>query len=191
MDGEANLTIGTYVITIERNLLFIPSIPYFQSNAIFSFKETIEYASSMSRIVAPLDLSVWITILIFICLAIIIILSTKKLSSNQRHFIIGGHMNRTPILNMIHIVFEGGIANKRMLTRAQYFGTFSRSLTIIWIMSFLVLRSSYQSSLYRFLQNQRLPSPYDTVEKIKNSECTIAVTESAVQFLEKSFDKKR
>lgn len=44
---------------------------------------------------------------------------------------------------------------------------------MIWILGFLIIRNAYQSALYNYLQEQRLPSPYDTVEKVNRSDVIV------------------
>lgn len=114
----------------------------------------------------------WLLIGGTLSLSIGMILLTKKLPRQWRHFIIGGRRNRTPILNMWNTVLGGPICNSRMKHR-RLFGTFGRTLLMLWILLWFVIRNSYQGSLYEFLQRHRFSSPYDTIEKIDDTNCKI------------------
>lgn len=144
------------------------SISYMHHSFIFAFSQRDLFATPLARLMAPFQGCVWISIACLIIISIVAILLTKKLSAKQRHFIIGGHLNRTPILNMMNALIGNVIPNQQM-TKFQYFGVFARTLTILWIFFWLIVRNSYQGAMYEFLQSQRVNSPYDTVDKVRVS----------------------
>lgn len=121
--------------------------------------------------------------------AAIIILLTKKLNQKLRHFFIGGRLNRTPILNMWATVLGNPIENPRFAER-RYFGTFARTIALLWIILWLLIRSSYEGALYTHLRGQRFTSAFDTIQKIQNTDCKIFVP-SVVQLTANLFDEKR
>lgn len=169
----------------------IPTITFLQGRVHFAFHIYDEFESPLYLPLAPFSTPLWIFLTVFVATSIIIVLLTKHLPTRKRHFLIGGRLNRTPIFNMINLIFYGSIANRYMLKQTRYFGTFSRSLTMIWILGFLFIRSAYESSLYTCPQDKKLPSPYDTVEKVNNSGVVINSTPGPVAFLSKLFDPKR
>lgn len=78
------------------------------------------------------------------------------------------------------------------ITSTQYFGTFARTLMLLWIILWLVLRNSYQGALYNYLQSHRLSSSFDTIEKIQASNCKIITTVSGYMlFLKDMFSLDR
>lgn len=99
-------------------------------------------------------------------------------------------MNRTPILNMITSLLGNVIANP-IMSNWKYFGTFARTLTMFWFIFWIVVRNSYQGSLYEFLQSQRIESPYDTVEKVKMSNVKINLTIVLATLLPAGISKER
>lgn len=99
-------------------------------------------------------------------------------------------MNRTPILNMLTLVLGNPVCNPR-IAQPQFFGTFARTLALFWILLWFVLRSSYQCSLYTYLQSHRLTSPYDTIEKIQASNVQILTAPSGYQILKHMFSRDR
>lgn len=157
---------------------------------VFAFVLNTERLTSIQRLLEPFQDNLWILIGVLLIISTIIILLLKKLPERQRHFIIGGQVNRTPILNMWNVVIGNVIPNPRMV-HIQYFGVFARTLCLLWIILWLVVRSSYESSLYEFLESQRIKSPFDTVEKVRLSNAKIHVTKNGVSFIPDVFDKKR
>lgn len=184
--GDANMTVGCFQQTTDRDLMISPSLPFLHASLGFAFKMNDEFASPLNRLMAPFSFPLWILIFVFLCVSSIFVLLTKSFSPRTRHFIIGGRLNRTPVFNMIHLVFEGAIGNRVMITQNRYFSTFSRWLTIIWIFAFLIIRNSYQGSLYKCLQGQRLPSPFDTVDKVRQSDCRVNLNPSGVEIVNRT-----
>lgn len=160
----------------------LPSAAYMQVSLGFAILPSEDISTPLEKLLAPFDSQIWQSIGLCIVLAVIIISLTKTLSHRRRHFIIGGRLNLTPILNMWNTFLGGSIGNPRF-ARARYLRTFARSLLIIWLIGSLVLRGSYQGALYYFLQREIFSSPYDTIDKINKSDCKLAVMASATSNL--------
>lgn len=184
------MTVGTHALSLERVLRMSHSVSYMQHSFVFAFAENSIFATPLSRLMAPFHASLWISILLLLIIAILVILLTKQLTEFQRHFIIGGRMNRTPIINMLTSLIGNNIANRRIINTTN-FSTFARTLTLLWIFFSLVVRNAYQGSLYDYFQNQRIESPYDTVEKVRDSNVTIHLMKPATLFIPDTFDKRR
>ena len=163
-DGEAEFAIGGYILSKERTELFSHTNPYLQTSIGFSFVET-ELYSPFTRLMAPFQNPIWIAICLIIFASRVMILLTKRLSRKWRHFYIGGQINRSPILNAWNSVLGTPIPNPRIKGRS--FSNFARTLTILWIFHWFVIRNAYQGSLYEYLQANRSTSSYDTVDKIR------------------------
>ncbi|XP_055298675.1 uncharacterized protein LOC129566616, partial [Sitodiplosis mosellana] len=188
-NGSAEFAIGGYILSKERAELFTPTNPYLQASIGFCFRETGAY-SPFTRLMAPLSQQSWIAICSILIASIMVILLTKRLSKKWRHFFIGGRTNRTPILNMWNSVLGMAIANRR-IARGRNFGNFARTLTILWIFLWLIIRNAYQSALYTYLQSHPLTSPYDTVDKIRGSDCKVITTVSTYHVIKDIIDRDR
>lgn len=190
-ENRANLSIGLFIRKPTRDSRMIPTITFLQGNAYFAFQIPSQFESPLSRLLAPFTTPLWSLIISFVAISTTFAFLTKQLPPKKRHFLIGGRLNRTPVFNMLHLMFDGAIANRIMLKQQRYFGTFSRSLTIIWILGFLIIRNAYQSSLYKYLHDQRRPSPYDTVEKVNKSDVIINVSPEAYELFTKFANPNR
>lgn len=179
------MTVGTHALTSERAALFYYSRSYMQDSFIFTFAECNVFESPLSRLLAPFQTTVWISILLLLLMSTFILLLTKMLSKRNRHLIIGGQMNRTPIINMLN-----GMLGNMIPVRAM-FGRFVRTLTILWIFFWLIVRNAYQGSLYDHFQSQRINSPYDKIDKVRNSNATIHMFSAAVDLIPDGFNSQR
>lgn len=179
------MTVGTHALTTERVSMLSYSRFYMQHSFIFAFAENSIFESPLARLLAPFQGMVWISIFLLIMISILIVLLTKRLTRYDRHIIIGGHVNRTPIINMLNGMIGNVIPVYRMV------GTVTRTLTISWIFFWLIVRSAYQGSLYNYFQGQPINSPYDRVDKVRNSNDTIHMMNAAVNLIPECFDTRR
>ena len=135
------------------------------------------------RLFRPFDIMSWISISIVLTLAILVLLLLKCSSSKVRSFVVGGQVNRTPILNMLNICLGGSIPLWNGFDR-RALSVFSKTMFVIWSFSNIILRGSYQGALYRSLQEQRPQFTLDTVEKVLASDCDIHISQSSIQDLD-------
>lgn len=189
VDGDANMTIAANAFTAERVSFMSHTKSYTENALVFAFTRSEILSTSLWRLMAPFQILVWISVFLLIAISMFLILLSKKLPSRQRHFIIGGRLNRTPIINLINVMIGNVIPNVRMAR--GHFGVFARSLTILWIFFWLIVRNSYQGALYGFFQTQRNNSPYDTVEKVRNSDVKINFIGPSWPLMPQGFNKKR
>lgn len=179
------MTIGLYTPNLERLTVMASTHSYMQTSFVFAFMRGTR--TPLSSILEPFQASVWIAIALLLITSIAIILFTKKLNRRRRHFIIGGRINRTPILNLINVLMGNVISNPRMKL-SKYFSGFSRTLTLIWILFWLIIRNAYQGSVYDSFQSERVNSPYDTVEKVRRSDAQIYIISTATALIPEGFN---
>lgn len=184
------MTIGTYALSIDRVSVMSFTRSYMQHAFVFAFAESAVFSTPIGQLLAPFQDSVWMLIALLLVISILFILLSKRLSAHRRHFIIGGRMNRTPVLNMLNALI-GNVIPNRMMTQPTYFSTFSRTLTILWLLFWLIVRNAYEGSLYESLQSQRAKPLYDTVEEVRKSGAKINVISSAVGLIPDGFDRKK
>lgn len=175
----------------ERLTAMAHTHPYMQTTLVFATVHHCLSRSSLSKLMEPFQMTVWISIIVLMSFSVFMILLSKKmLSTRQRHFVIGGRLNRTPIINLMNVLIGNVVSNRQMMNR-RYFGSFARTLMIHWILLWLVLRNAYQGSLYESMQRFRSDSPYDTIEKVQKSSVKIKMTSGARAFMVEGYDEKR
>lgn len=169
----------------------VASQSYFQVGLAFAILPSEDISTPMEKLLAPFTTHLWESTVLCVTLAVIVILITKTMSRRWRHFVIGGRVNRTPILNMWNSFLGGGIGNP-IFSMARYLSTFARTLLLIWSTGCLVLRGSYQGALYDFMQREEFSSPLDTISKINDSDCNLIVMSTATSSLDRFyFDRSR
>lgn len=188
--GDASMTMASYALTAQRVAVMAHSKSYMQMTFVFVFTQNMVVTTPLWRLLAPFQWPLWIAIVALLSVSILLIMLSRKLSTRQRHFLIGGRMNRTPILNMINVLIGSMIPNPRMMQQ-QYFGVFARALAVLWIFFWLIVRNSYMGSLYGFLQTQRNSSLYDTVDKIRDSDAKINVIGLSTGLIPQIFNNDR
>lgn len=180
--GNANLTVGAYSRSAERNKLLSPSEPYFYTSIGFIYKEGHRQLNAMAAIVTPFDATVWLALHLILYLTVLIILLTKTMTRKWRHFVIGGRINRAPILNAWAIILGHPIHNP-VIVNGRAFGHFSRTLTIVWVGFWFLIRCHYEGALYNYMQGYQ-PSPrYDTVQKVLTSNCKVILSLNGINTL--------
>lgn len=135
---------------------------------------------------APFRFGLWLVICGTLILAIAILLLSKWLAPKWRHFIIGGRLNRSPVLNMWTLI----LGNPHIIS-GRHIGTFSRTLILLWIFLWFVIRNSYQGALYNNMQSRRFTSAFDSIEKIQQSDCKILTTLGGYYVLKDLFGADR
>lgn len=169
--------------TPSRNRLMLASLSYVQVALGFAVLPSEDISTPLQKLLAPFTMHLWLDTAALIIMAVIVILITKKMTRRLRHFIIGGYLNSSPILNMWNGLLGGSIGNPRF-AKARFLSTFARSLLMIWLMCSLILRGSYQGALYDFLKREILSSPLDTIAKINQSDCNLVIMSTATSSLD-------
>lgn len=184
------MTVGSYAVNRERARIMSYTQSYLHNGFFFAFVQSTAPLTPLTRLMAPFQNNMWISIAMLLSVSTFAILLTKRLSTRQRHFVIGGRMNRTAIVNMLSVIIGNAIPNPRMTNR-QNFGVFARTLAILWLFFWLVVRNSYQGSLYQFFQSHQIVSPFDMVEKVRTSNVRINVINTAVGLIPEEFQGDR
>lgn len=184
------MSIGGHLWNSERSKALSPSIPILHVSLGFAYREDSLAVMSANQFTAPFQFILWLTLMVILLIIALLILLTKKLTRKWRHFYIGGRVNRTPVLNVWSVVLGKAIGNPR-IANGQNFGTFARTLMLFWILLWFFIRSFYEGIVLSKLQNDRIESPFDTIEKIQTSNCYILAAPSAITFIAHLFEKDR
>lgn len=102
--------------------------------------------SSFEKFIKPLDLIVWMLLIIFVAVGFLVIYVVGKTSARCQDFVFGVGV-RKPYMNMWVAIFGG--SQHRLPHR-----NFARNLLMMFLIFCLVMRTLYTGSLYRFLQSK-------------------------------------
>ena len=157
VNGVAKISIGRFFLGPKRTKVAENSLVY------FSFPEVLVISpgrklSAFEKLFQPFDKFTWILLLITFVAALIVIFVIKiKLPQFQE--IVFGTENQHPVTNLFSAFIGGN--QTRIPTK-----TFSRSLLMMWLIFCLIIRNSYQGSLYNFLQSDESLNQGNTIEDL-------------------------
>ena len=123
-------------------------------------------------LIDPFSVDLWWVLYGIFILASTTILALKFCRPKIRRYVIGGYVNRTPILNMLSTILGNSITMWYFPDR-RALSSFAMSLFAIWSFSLLVVRSTYQGKLYDILQTDHVDTSLDTVRKVLESKVEI------------------
>ena len=159
---------------------------YSHSHALMTFA-----VEPPKRILKPLDtlfdlfkIEVWISLGAMVFIASTVTILLKLFPAKARRFIVGGWINRTPILNLLAVYLGNSFRmwNDRRDRRAM--STFAKTLFTIWSLGLLIIRESYHGSLYGFLRRESLDTSLDSIKKVVASDCNVQIVAFAVYQIE-------
>lgn len=170
-DNEVNLTIGAYGFSSDRTLYLQYTNPYYYTPVIFALSMPRPY-TSIEQLYFPFKYIIWSCIVAMFAIGFIVIGTLNVVANKKlREFVVGPN-NQTSFINMISIYLGGGIQHlpKR---------NFARYILTVWMLGCIVLRTSYQGSLFRFLQEPKTKTLPKTFKNLLENNYTLVMAESA------------
>lgn len=109
---------------------------------------------------------------------------TTFLTGKKLQFL-AGHHNNTPFLNVISVLFGGGVT-------ALPKRNFARTMLIIWILGCIVVRSAFQGSLFEYIQKPRNSPSANTFAELIDRNYTLYMSTAIYQLFRNTskFHKK-
>lgn len=145
LEGKADLIIADYWLKVNRLIFVDYSVPYTTQQIAFVIPAGAEL-SSFEKFIKPLDMYTWALTMVIVGFSFLVIFVVGKRSSKLQDFIFGTGI-RKPYMNVVIAAF-GGSQNPVPRTN------FARSLLMMFLMFWLIMRTLYTGSLYRFLQTK-------------------------------------
>lgn len=173
---QVNFTMFAAVNTVERSTEFASSFPYAYASVVYTIPRGPPY-SPLEKLALPFEPNVWLLIVIYtgIAFAATIYIS-GRCSKKWRDFVFGAR-NCTPCLNYINIMLGGAITLEPVRN-------FARTILAIWLIGSLILRSSYQGALFRFIQSQRSAIEIESLEQLVEYNFSIYSSMQMIHLLE-------
>lgn len=113
------------------------------------------------------------------------ILILKFMSKKKSDFVIGCN-NDAPLLNLFSLILGGSITTRQLPQ-----GNFARTILVILIVAFLILRNAYVGNVFNFLRTQRRMEPLYYIRDIYDSDVTIYTNPSrSLQFDSPDLEKR-
>ena len=159
-DREPFITASRHYISISVIFVYLPT------------KDVFRGFGNILTLLDPFSADLWWPLLAIFILAAIVILALKFCPVKIRRNVVGGWINRSPVLNMMS-VFLGYSIIMRYFPDRRALADFAKALFIIWSLGLLIVRSTYQGKLYDNLQREYYDTSLDTVQKVLESSVDI------------------
>ncbi|XP_070500698.1 ionotropic receptor 21a-like [Chironomus tepperi] len=170
-DGIANLSLGYFSMTEERNTYMKPSYIYYTSNLVWIVPNGRLY-TSFEKLAKPFTFLTWFCVLVILLGSFVVVFLLNLRSHSFRHFVYGRNI-KTPCLNIANIFFGGSL--HALPTR-----NFARTLIGMFMIYSLVIRSSYQGALFNFMKGDFREEPVNDLRTMIDQDFTFYVVESSV-----------
>ncbi|CAO1409276.1 unnamed protein product [Diamesa serratosioi] len=143
MDGVVNATIGYYTSSVLKYQLMSLSHAYYTSSLVWMVPRGREL-TSFSKIIKPFQLDLWISVTVVFIISLLGVVVINRCSINIRNYVMGKNVT-SPSLNILNICFGGSLV--KTPTR-----NFARFLVCMFMLYCIIIRTSYQGALFRFMK---------------------------------------
>lgn len=181
-DKTVNLSIGSIILSSERFRTYSVSFPYFYSPLVYAIPQGRVY-TSLEKLVFPFRYRIWIGVAVLLLSVAFLTFILKFLAKKIRDFVFGSN-NSAPLLNAVNIC----------LGNAQYQSprrNFARTMLLIMLFTWFVLRNAYTGTLFGFLQREQRMSPLYTMKDVSEATNNIYVRETLYQDIYDSWEEAR
>uniref|UniRef100_A0A3F2ZEL8 Uncharacterized protein n=1 Tax=Phlebotomus papatasi TaxID=29031 RepID=A0A3F2ZEL8_PHLPP len=172
--GEVNFTLGGFSLAFSLNDSLLYTTAHLTTHLTVMIPPG-RPLTPIEKLFLPFDLNTWSCLSVCFIVSAIVVSVTKFIMPQRRDFIFG-RANNSPFINAINVFLGGSLYDTPRRN-------FARFLLMLWILLSLVLRSSYQGALFKFLKSQNNVSVVDTLPKmLKNGFKIYGVEEMSVYF---------
>lgn len=166
---KVHFSIGFYVTTPLRNEFMKSSYTYTVVNLVWIVPPGRAF-TAFEKLFKPFDFSTWTFVLAIFVSSAVVIIVLRFSSSKARRLFYGEH-NQTAFINMMAIYF--GLPNLKVPAKK-----FARMLLMTFILYCLVIRSAYQSGLFKFLQMASFKPHVESLSEMLDKEFDFYVSEA-------------
>nr|QGW50646.1 ionotropic receptor 4 [Propsilocerus akamusi] len=160
INQEVNFAIGSFTSTVLRDTYMAPSYVYYTSNLVWIIPPG-KTLSPLQKLIRPFKDVMWIIVVLILCVSFLVVAFLKLADKKYQNFLYGRGI-QNPCLNIVNVSFGG--AMHRLPVR-----NFARTVLGIFMLYCLVVRSSYQGALFKFMQMELYePQVSSTEEMIEN-----------------------
>ncbi|XP_053681685.1 uncharacterized protein LOC128732461 [Sabethes cyaneus] len=161
----------------ERNELLTPGLPYYYSHLVFAVPSGRPY-SAFEKLFLPFHWTTWCAVFVTTIATWTTMIIINMQPNRVKDFIYGKGI-RSPITNSINILLGGALVRNPT-------GTFARSMLTFWIIYALIIRTAYQSSLFKFLQEPKNYSAPLTMKQMAEANLYYNMLEYGMYFFSDS-----
>lgn len=156
MDKKVDIAVGVYYLTKTR-ANFMSFGQYTFVKVVLVIPPGVPF-SPFEKLLSPFTFSAWVALLATFLAAILLIylIRTRKISVQQFVF---GSQSENAYLNMFNILMNGG---QHLLPQKN----FARTMFMMFVLFCIVIRTSYQAALFKFLQTDQKHEELKTIDEL-------------------------
>jgi hypothetical protein len=173
--NEANFTIGFFGVTPLRFQFMAVSYSYHTSSFTWQVPPGKPY-SSLDKLFKPFKYIIWSCISTIFIVIFIVVVAIKFQPKMVRNFVYGERIE-SPFFNVLNIFFGGALT---LLPRRN----FARFILGLFLWYCLVIRSSYQGALFKFLQMDARENIVSGMREMIEKDFKLYMNEAAFNALE-------
>ncbi|XP_055842731.1 glutamate receptor ionotropic, delta-2-like [Episyrphus balteatus] len=168
-DRTADLSLGSFRYTMERADIMTAALPYYQNWQIFGVLKYTRPYTAIEILIFPFTTSTWLSLITFV----VVLMSLGLLA-----------MSYCKIVERLFLEFSGiqlvesffGVSISHLPH-----GNFLRYLLIMWAIFAFVIRSAYQSLLFKLLQSKLYQKPPETLQELVTQGYTLVLTQGTFE----------
>lgn len=161
MTGAANLTIGYYTSSPIRNLMMSASSIHYTSSLVWVIPPGRQL-TSLEKLMKPFSPTLWSAVIIVFIVSFLIVSAIGWFTITIQNFVFGRNI-RTPSLNIINVFFGGSLVQTPRRN-------FARTILCLFMLYCLIIRSSYQGALFKYMQMDSRSPVVETVRDMIHEE---------------------
>ncbi|KAM7348087.1 uncharacterized protein ACRADG_007510 isoform 3-T3 [Cochliomyia hominivorax] len=171
-DHNADLSLGAFHYTLERSSVLTAALPYYQTYQIYGILTTSQLYSSLELYAYPFDRLTWTFVLgsLFMGLVIAVVVDRFYARCLIIRVAIGFPPLKTPSLNIIRFLLG---QNLMELPDTH----FSRFMVIAWHVYAMLLRTAYQSLLFKSAKLNIYHEPPKSLKDLIMKDCSLVMLE--------------
>lgn len=164
LENSSDVTIGWGFLSYSKTLYIASTEEYFMVPLGFLIPHGRSF-TSFEKLFIPFQMKVWILFTLVIILAIFVILIVEGRGKRFRRIFIGDEVKR-PMMELLVALFGG---SSHVLPRKHH----SRYFLMIFLLFCLVMRTLYQSGLFKFMKSDQKASEVTSINEMIDERFTI------------------
>lgn len=168
LEGKTDIAIGNYYLTSAR-ARYLSFCVYFREKVVLTIPSGIPL-NTFEKLLSPYARDTWAVLIITLAASLMLIGIAKRQRRQIRNFIFGKNTGN-PYLNFIEVILFG---SQVRLPKTN----FSRTMLMYFILFCIVMRTLYQSGLFKFLQSDQRHPQVQTMDEIVEQKFEVFMHES-------------
>lgn len=168
LDGKTDISIGNFYLTATR-AKYLSFCVYMNEKVVLTIPQGIPL-SSFEKLLSPYAFDTWTALILTLATTLLLIFVVRRQHKLVRDFIFGVNTGN-PYINLVEIILSGSQVKSPK-------NNFSRTMLMCFILFCIVMRTLYQSGLFKFLQSDQRHPQVQTIDELVEKKFDVYMYES-------------